>query len=154
TTNRNPGITALATPPDIWLGGDNLVLYSAAVGDSTNVWQMPISPRSGHLTGEPQRVTSGTGLESFPSASAHDRLVFSSLNSQIDVWSLPVDANTGKVTGELQRLTDDAAADTRPSVSHDGKKLVFLSDRSGNNDVWIKDLATGKETNLTATPAR
>src|SRR5262249_6508044 len=34
----------------------------------------------------------------------------------------------------------------------DGKKLLFLSDRAGSNDVWMKDLATGKDTNLTATP--
>jgi Tol biopolymer transport system component len=56
------------------------------------------------------------------------------------------------VTGTLRRLTDDAAVDRRPSISRDGKKLLFLPDRVGSKDVWMKDLATGKDTNLTATP--
>lgn len=61
-------------------------------------------------------------------------------------------ANQGRVVGGPQRLTMDAADDFRPSVSSDGKKLVFGSSRSGNWDVWIRDMDTGKETALTATP--
>jgi serine/threonine protein kinase/Tol biopolymer transport system component len=137
--------------PAAWEGKEEFVLFSAPSGDTTNVWRIPISSRSGKVSGEPERLTSGAALEAFPSA-AGDHLVFSSLSSQIDVWSLPVDADSGKVTGELQRLTNDAAADTRPSISQDGTKLAFLSNRSGNNDVWIKDLTSGKETPLTATP--
>jgi Tol biopolymer transport system component len=137
--------------PEVWQREKDFVLFAARSGDTTNVWRIPISPRTGKRSGEPEQVTSGAALEIYPSA-AGDHLAFSSLSSQIDVWSLPVDANSGKVTGELQRLTDDAADDTRPAISQDGKKLVFLSNRSGNNDVWIKDLGSGKETPLTATP--
>jgi eukaryotic-like serine/threonine-protein kinase len=39
-----------------------------------------------------------------------------------------------------------------PSVSGDGNKLAFISNRSGTPDVWLKDLATGKESALTETP--
>src|SRR6185436_9447865 len=138
--------------PEVWGRDGNFVLFSAQTGDSRNIWRIPISPDNGKVAGDPERVTSGAGLEDFPSLAAGHRLAFSSLNSQIDVWSLPVDADSGKVTGDLRRLTNDVAADTRPSISHDGKKLVFLSDRSGNNDVWLKNLETGKETALTATP--
>src|SRR5262249_13520519 len=54
TANRNRGLSALATPPDVWLGGEHLVLYSATVGDSANIWGMPVSPRTGQVSGEPQ----------------------------------------------------------------------------------------------------
>jgi Tol biopolymer transport system component len=69
------------------------------------------------------------------------------------VWYMPLDANQGKVTGERKRITQDAALDLRPSISRDGKKLVFASNRTGNFDIWLRDLDTGKETNLTSTPA-
>jgi len=80
------------------------------------------------------------------------RLIFSNIVSGIDVWSLPLQANQGKVVGEPQRLTQDADRDYRPSVSGDGKTMVFISERSGNADIWKKDLESGKETALTATP--
>ena len=37
-------------------------------------------------------------------------------------------------------------------LSADGRTLVFLSDRTGNRDVWAMDLDTGEQTLLTDTP--
>jgi Tol biopolymer transport system component len=50
------------------------------------------------------------------------------------------------------RLTENVAADIRPSISADGTRMVYNSNRLGSWDVWIKDLRTGKETALAATP--
>ncbi len=77
--------------------------------------------------------------------------MFASLTHNLNIWSLPIDANRGRVTGDAQKLTH-AAHDAHTSLSADGKKLVFISTRSGNPDVWMKDLATDKETALTGTP--
>jgi TolB protein len=77
--------------------------------------------------------------------------VFASLASTVDLWSLPIDANRGKVLGELQRLTQDAAIDTSPVLSPDGKRLFFVSSRSGTENIWVKDLVTGGERPLTVT---
>jgi len=38
-----------------------------------------------------------------------------------------------------------------PSISRDGSKMVFVSTRPGQQEVWIKDLRTGQESALTAT---
>ena len=64
--------------------------------------------------------------------------------------SLPVKA---KVLGGVQRLTAETAHERHPDVSADGKKLVFASNRSGNFDIWLKDLKDGKEIALTVTPS-
>ena len=141
----------VAATPEVWQRDGNFVLFSAQTGDTKNIWRIPISPDSGKATGEPERLTSGASREDFPSGAPGHRVAFCSLNYQIDVWSLPVDADSGKPTGDLRRLTNDVADDIRPSISRDGKKLVFLSDRSGNNDVWLKNLESGKETALTTT---
>ena len=42
--------------------------------------------------------------------------------------------------------------DRLPFLSADGKKVVFISNRAGNYDVWVKDLGTGKDTQVTVTP--
>ena len=85
-------------------------------------------------------------------------LVFANSTSNADLWSLPIDANRGKPTGQIERLTQDAARDVAPDISPDGRKLAFASSRSGpgirSEDIWMKDLASGRETALTVTPAR
>ena len=68
-----------------------------------------------------------------------------------DIWAVPVRPNEGKVTGEMQRLTTTVVENTDPSVSADGSRLVFVSDRQKNTDLFMTDLRTGRETALTTT---
>lgn len=44
--------------------------------------------------------------------------------------------------GEAEQLTSGMAYDVHPKYSPDGKKLVFVSDRSGATNVWTMDLET------------
>ncbi|MDA2937501.1 serine/threonine-protein kinase [Acidobacteria bacterium AH-259-A15] len=146
------GRSAVFFIPEIWPAEGDYVVFSARLGDSTNLWKLPISPKTWKVAGPAERLTSGTGSERQASLTAGGRLVFSSLIQNSDIWSLPIDSNRGKVVGEIQRLTANAAADTHPFLSADGKKLVFRSQRSGNWDIWMKDLESRKETALTTTP--
>ncbi|MEN8884303.1 MAG: hypothetical protein ABF244_08775 [Flavobacteriaceae bacterium] len=41
------------------------------------------------------------------------------------------------------------ALDTNPRYSPDGKSIVFTSDRSGNDNVWVLDLETKETTQIT-----
>jgi Tol biopolymer transport system component len=138
--------------PDVWVPGEDRVLFSGRLGDSTNIWQIPLPGGRGRAPGAPQRLTFGTGVETQPSI-AGDRLVFSSRSANIDIWSLPIAADEGKVTGDLQRLTQTAAPHIEPRLSADGKTLAFVSVDSGKGDVWLEDLESGKQTALTLTPS-
>ena len=40
-----------------------------------------------------------------------------------------------------------------PAVSPDGTKITYSSRRTGTRDIWVKDLATGKETVVSTRPA-
>jgi Tol biopolymer transport system component len=42
--------------------------------------------------------------------------------------------------------------DYSPAASPDGKTIAFTSDRDGRPRIWLKDLATGRETALTSGP--
>ncbi|WP_241499057.1 TolB family protein [Rufibacter ruber] len=63
------------------------------------------------------------------------KLIFSMLG---DLYLLPIGG------GKAEQLTDGMALDVQPRFSPDGKSIVFLSDRDGNDNVWIMDLATKK----------
>jgi eukaryotic-like serine/threonine-protein kinase len=142
--------------PGLWNVERNEVLFSASLGDSRHLWRVAISPPAFKITRPVERLTFGEGTEASPSlaAAAPDTgLVFANVASNVDLWSLPMDANQGKATGPPERMTEDAAADVMPDLSPDGRRLAFVSARSGNTEVWVKDPATGREVVLTAAPA-
>ena len=141
---------SIPNDPGDWVGDQ--IVFSARLGDSVNLWRVAVSPQTWKVASDPQRLTFGASLERHPSVSG-DHVVFESGSTNIDIWTLPIDANRGKVLGYLQQLTQHAATyDAQPSISADGKKLAFVSSRSGNRDVWIKDLESGSEVALTNTP--
>jgi serine/threonine protein kinase/Tol biopolymer transport system component len=144
--------------PAEWLADGNRIVFAGAVGDSTNLWQVSIDPVTWLIAGPAERLTSGTGLEVYPSAATHaavakqasrDRIAFASLAESLNIWSVPMDANQAKVTGQVQQLTRDASREFGPVISRDGVRLAFLSNRSAKSDLWWKDLRSGKEALIT-----
>jgi Tol biopolymer transport system component len=60
-----------------------------------------------------------------------------------DLYTLPI------AGGKATRLTRGMAYDAMPRFSPDGKQLVFVSDRSGGDNVWLMTLANKDTTQLT-----
>src|SRR5439155_15444418 len=143
---RARGFVLLSQAPGAWISSGDGVLMSGTLADTTNLWLVPISPKTWKVSSAPRRLTLGTTLEVQPSPAAGNQVAFSSLQENVNIWSLPIDATRAKPTGGLQRLTQDTVAQASPAVSPDGKLLAFSSRRSGNRDIWLKDLVTGKET--------
>src|ERR1700690_1063632 len=148
-------LNAVLAAPAIWVGSPDRIVFSAPSGDTTNLWEVPISPGSFQITEPPHRLTFGTGTETSPSiAQAGSRIAFADLSRNYHVWSLPLDANGGKVTGEPLRLMDDPAQERFPFVSADGRKVAFnRSLKEDQDDLWLKELPDGKETPLVVSPA-
>lgn len=78
------------------------------------------------------------------SVSVHgDRLWFDLLG---DIWSLPLSG------GRATRLTSDAAWDGQPVISPDGRTIAFVSDRGGNENIWLMNAEGGELRPLTKDP--
>jgi Tol biopolymer transport system component len=60
-----------------------------------------------------------------------------------DLYTVPI---TG---GEATRITNGIAHDMQPRFSPDGTRIVFVSDRSGDDNLWLLDLGNGDTTALT-----
>ncbi|TRO58624.1 hypothetical protein E2P64_03580, partial [Candidatus Bathyarchaeota archaeon] len=63
-------------------------------------------------------------------------------SNQPDIWMINVDGS-GKT-----RVTTSLYQDVYPSWSHDGKKIIFESDRAGNFDIWQKAIDEPIEVNM------
>ena len=60
-----------------------------------------------------------------------------------DLYTVPL------AGGRATRVTDGLAFDTQARYSPDGTKLLFVSDRSGGENLWTLDVATGDTTQIT-----
>jgi Tol biopolymer transport system component len=60
-----------------------------------------------------------------------------------DLWLLPIEGGTADT------LTSGMAFDSQPRFSPDGSKIIFKSDRSGGENIWTIEVATGETEQLT-----
>jgi TolB protein len=56
----------------------------------------------------------------------------------LELFILPVSGSTENA--KPIRLTNDPASDYAPAWSSNGRMIAFVSDRSGENDIWLADL--------------
>jgi Tol biopolymer transport system component len=143
-----------ALAPGAWEPESQSVLFSTRAGDTTNLWRIGISARTWKVAGRPERVTSGPALEDSPSLASGPggtvRVAFASMRQNLSIWSLRIDPNEGTVTGPVRRWTNEDADDFFPALSSDGTRLVFVSTRTGHQELWVRNLQTGEDVALTA----
>lgn len=60
-----------------------------------------------------------------------------------DIYSIPI---TG---GKATQITSGMQYDVHPRYSPDGKSLVFISDKSGSDNIWTMDLSTKEDKQIT-----
>jgi Tol biopolymer transport system component/predicted Ser/Thr protein kinase len=129
--------------PFVWTA-DQKIIFAAYLGDVRNAWQIPMATGSRTITGTPERLTAGDGIETGLSW-AGSRLAFAVEIRAIDLWTIPADTNRGVVRGSMQPITRDAGANYWPMTSTDGTRMIFRSGRLGVSETWFKDFKTGKE---------
>jgi Tol biopolymer transport system component len=150
---RRAGVKGLPIPGG-W-SADGAVTFATYDDGASNVWQAAISPSTGRVAGDVVRLTLGTAIERSPAVSSGSgRIMFSSVAENVDVWRLPLDAKTGLANGAVQRVTDNAAGDRLLNTSRDGQTMAFLSSRTGHEEIWVREVNTGRDRQITSSNAR
>lgn len=74
-------------------------------------------------------------------------LVFEQRRVQSPLWLRTADAG-------LRQLTQSLRDDSQAALSPDGRRIAFVSNRSGSGSIWLLDLDSGEESALSLPPAR
>jgi Tol biopolymer transport system component len=97
-------------------------------------------------SGSEPRPVEGIGTDAFyPSiARTNNRLAYhEAQGGDLDIWRVPVtlgeDGSTPSI-GTPFVIQTSTRKDTSPQVSRDGKRLVFVSQRSGDQGIWVSDI--------------
>ena len=116
------------------------------------LWALALDVQTGDLLGEPQRVTSG--IAPLGLAVGEDgRMLITRAGATSTVWSFPLDGGLSSLDEGVQITQSQGFIDARPRWMSDGSQVVFESNRRGNRDVWLVDVASGAPTRLTSDPS-
>jgi serine/threonine protein kinase len=66
-----------------------------------------------------------------------------------DLWMLPLDPATHQATGQQEPRASSTQFEERPVLSPDGSRLVFLSERTGQSQLWLADADGKNESQVT-----
>lgn len=114
-----------------------MIFISDRAGGGTNVWTIDLaSKRVTPVTLSPTRVES-------PVAAKDGRLAVAVSSHQTDLYLDAVDGSSQR------RLTLHTHDNFGPQLSPDGRRLVYMSDRTGDAEIWLLDLESGEERRLT-----
>jgi len=134
-----------------WSSAGRALYFEGISRSVRNLWKVEVDPQSLRWTAGPERLTTGTGLDTDLALSSDGkRLAFTARTERTRLWSLPFDAAAGHIKGAGQPVTSAGMEVSFPDLSPDGQRLVFRAQRAGREELWQKSLTDGRETLLMA----
>jgi Tol biopolymer transport system component len=121
-TDLNEQINSVA-----WDADDNLT-YSSNLGGNFKLWRAALSGRSLGMI-----PTSGRNATGMTLSADGKRIVYEDWMSDMNIWAHDLAGD------ETTPLIDSTQWDYSPTFSPDGTELAFVSDRTGDTEVWISD---------------
>jgi Tol biopolymer transport system component len=135
-----------------WAADGRRVYLASNRGGGLNLWRIPVGG-DGRPAGPAEQVTTGAGDDVEPSVAPDGRRVaFAVRGINADLWRLPVSPSSGQATGAPAALLTTSRVESRGAWSPDGRRIAFNSDRLGEMNIWIRELESGVERQITTGP--
>ena len=130
-----------ATSPT-WTSEGREIVFSTDIPQDA-LWRIAV-PSTGRPA-QPEPLTSfGSNVVDPAISSRRHRMAFTHLLFHGNIWRVPAPSSPGVSELEKQRSLTRAAPfifstrnDMAPQYSPDGNKIAFMSDRSGNVEIWV-----------------
>jgi Tol biopolymer transport system component/DNA-binding winged helix-turn-helix (wHTH) protein len=130
----------------VWSPSGDMLYFEGRSEQTENVWRIKVDPQTLDWVAGPERLTTGSSLESGLALSPDGkRLAFGSRVESTIAWSLPFDAAAGRITGAGEPITPDGANAEILDMSPDGRQLVYRVNGHNRHELWIRTLDRGAD---------
>jgi Tol biopolymer transport system component len=140
--------------------GREIVFWNAPLlgrSHDSGLWRIDVSVSEGR-SAKPQRLAALGEDAASPAISRRGhRLAYSSLSTHSSIWRIAApggsktrdEKSAGSVNGDTPFIYS-TRDDTSPEFSPDGKRIAFLSNRSGDLEIWVCDSDGSNPVQLTS----
>ena len=116
-----------------WSADRNIIFASNRKQSSSNLWQIAADGSN-----EPELVMTGGKNPTKPAVAPDGKTVaFVEDFQDTNIWRIEIDAAGKQISS--RKFIESARADHSPNFSPNGKQIAFVSDRTGDYEIWIAD---------------
>ncbi len=132
-----------------WLPDGSGVVYSSSRGDTVlylrtmNLWSVQTGGKN------LRQLTFGETSYISPDLDRQGNLVATRRQIQFDIWRYPVDNSPQENVRRGVQITHQTGAVQTPSAGPGDRELVYLSDSGGHGNLWVLNLETQQNRQLT-----
>ncbi len=120
-----------------WTSDGREIIFSSDRNSAHSLWKISASG------GAPERVTvGGENARDATLSRQRNRLAYVQFQSDLNIWRWDLGGpatNRSTQSRPPTKLIASTRMDTNPQYSPDSNKVVFTSDRSGNQEIWVCD---------------
>ena len=123
-----------------WLPDGREFVFSSGTGTNQGLWRTAASKSAA-----PRRLGLGIAAAVQPTISRlGNRLAFTVFQFDLNIWRVDL-KGPGKAPSQPIRFISSTQVENYPAYSPDGRRIAFMSERSGTEEIWICD-SDGSET--------
>ena len=138
----------------VWSADGKHLYFGSDRNGAMSLWRVAIDEESGETGGEPEPVLAPARFSGHYSISRNgSRMLFASIDQNETMMTVPFDPVAGATTGEAKTVLSGSFLLFSSQLSPDGK-WVAVTNRGGQEDLFLVEVATGEVRQLTNDLAR
>jgi len=140
--NSLQSVTNLQTYIDgfTWSSDSRSIIFAGNIDGSSALWKADLSG------GRPEKILSGININNPGTSVTGNRLVYAETIENTNIWK--IDLQNPQKESEL--ISSSTFYNNEPDISPDGKKIIFVSNRTGNFNIWVCESDGTNQSQLTS----
>ncbi len=138
---QSPGMTNMGAA---WLPNGREFVFNSETGTNYGLWRTSASKGA-----VPRRLDLGIAAAQPTISRLGNRLAFAVIQYDLNIWRVDL-KGPGKEPSPPIRFISSTQVEQYPAYSPDGRRISFMSRRSGSDEIWICDSDGSKPLQLTS----